>query len=330
MRAAAFLGVALCLSLSAQAQLFRAYVASTGSDANPCTLGAPCRLLPAALAAVTNGGEIWMLDSANYNGAPVNVTKSVTILAVPGVVGSVVATAGNAIDIGTAGVKVVLRNLVIVPLPGTGGSRGVSMTAGNSLTVEGCLLANLPGGGIVVTGASVYISNSTVRDNGVNGLWLQSGARGTVTGSTFSGNTNSGIIVYGLSAGTTTTLDIADSTIDGNNGGVLAESVNATAVVKVSLQGSRSVGNVNSGASAISQAGAAVTLTASGNVLTHGAVGISSFSPGARVWAQGNTVSGNVVGLQAQGGGVIESAGDNAVRNNDLDSFGAITPIAGK
>jgi hypothetical protein len=33
-----------------------------------------------------------MLDSANYNVGQVNITKSVTILAVPGVVGSVVAT----------------------------------------------------------------------------------------------------------------------------------------------------------------------------------------------------------------------------------------------
>ena len=38
-----------------------------------------------------------MLDSANYNTGPVNVTKSVTILAVPGALGSVVATGGDAI-----------------------------------------------------------------------------------------------------------------------------------------------------------------------------------------------------------------------------------------
>jgi hypothetical protein len=76
--------------------------------------------LPAALAAVADGGEVWMLDSANYNVAPVNISKSVTILAVPGAVGSVVATAGHAININTVGVKVVLRNLTIVPAPRRG------------------------------------------------------------------------------------------------------------------------------------------------------------------------------------------------------------------
>jgi hypothetical protein len=61
-------------------------------DTNNCTVGAPCRLLPAALAAVGSGGEIWILDSANYNTGPVTIGKSVSILAIPGAVG----TAGKA------------------------------------------------------------------------------------------------------------------------------------------------------------------------------------------------------------------------------------------
>jgi oligopeptide/dipeptide ABC transporter ATP-binding protein len=101
-------------------------------------------LLPAALAAVADGGQVWILDSANYNVAPVSITKSVTILAVPGAIGSLVATAGNAIDINTAGVKVVLRNLLIGPLPGGGGVDGIHMLAGSALTVENCVIGNMP------------------------------------------------------------------------------------------------------------------------------------------------------------------------------------------
>src|SRR5258706_4819435 len=80
----------LCTAPQA-AGLFRAYLASDGNDANPCTLTLPCRLLPAALTAVADGGEVWMLDSANYNAAQVNITKSVSILAVTGAPGSLVA-----------------------------------------------------------------------------------------------------------------------------------------------------------------------------------------------------------------------------------------------
>jgi hypothetical protein len=108
--------------------LFRAYLASDGNDANPCTLAAPCRLLPAALTAVASGGEIWMLDSANYNTATVTISKSVSILAVPGAVGSVVALAGPAILITAPSLTIALRNLVIVPLPGSGATDGVEMT----------------------------------------------------------------------------------------------------------------------------------------------------------------------------------------------------------
>src|SRR4051812_8876772 len=80
--------------LAAHAQLFRAYIASFGADTNPCTVAAPCRLLPAAIAAVKDGGEIWLLDSANFNSGAVTINKNVSIQAVPGQVGSVVAFGG--------------------------------------------------------------------------------------------------------------------------------------------------------------------------------------------------------------------------------------------
>src|SRR5258706_14278361 len=103
-----------CTAVQA-AGLFRAYLASSGNDANPCTLTQPCRLLPAALTAVADGGEIWMLDSANYNAAQVNITKSVSILAIPGAVGSVVATSGgHAVRLHAAEVRGILGNLGVV------------------------------------------------------------------------------------------------------------------------------------------------------------------------------------------------------------------------
>jgi hypothetical protein len=61
---------------------------------NNCSLSTPCRLLPRAAQTDING-EIWMLDSANYNTGTVVINKSVTILAIPGAVGSVVAQGGG-------------------------------------------------------------------------------------------------------------------------------------------------------------------------------------------------------------------------------------------
>src|SRR3954471_8318293 len=123
-----FAVLALCFfaaPLYSQAQLFRAYLSIKGLDTNPCTLQAPCRLLPAALSAVASGGEIWMLDSANFNTATGSVAKSVSIQAVPGQVASLVAQGSTAaMNISGSGIKVGLRNLVFVSnatSPGTDG-----------------------------------------------------------------------------------------------------------------------------------------------------------------------------------------------------------------
>jgi hypothetical protein len=200
----AFALFAMAFLTAAQAQLFRAYLASDGVDVNPCTLAQPCRLLPSALAAVADGGEIWMLDSANYNTATVNVTKSVTLLAIPGAVGSLVATAGPAISINTAGVNVTLRNLVIVPGPAGGATTGVQMLGGNSLIVDNCLVANMPIAGINanVASAKVQVIDSVFRGN-LNGLAFGSGVIASVSNTKVLGSTSVGINASGTVASVT-------------------------------------------------------------------------------------------------------------------------------
>src|SRR6478752_2955435 len=55
----------------------RTYVSGLGSDANPCTVSAPCQTFQRALAMTVAGGTIFVLDSANYG--PVTINKAVTI-----------------------------------------------------------------------------------------------------------------------------------------------------------------------------------------------------------------------------------------------------------
>jgi hypothetical protein len=320
----------LLASASVQADLFRSYLASDGNDANPCTLAAPCRLLPRALTVVASGGEIWMLDSANYNTAQVEIAKSVTILAIPGALGSVVAAGGNAINIATPGVKVALRNLVIVPLPAAGGTNGISLSNGLSLTVEGCLVANLPGTGILASAGSVRVTDSTIRDNGVHGISIRNGARATVTRAAVSGNGDTGIHVYGGVPGTLTTADVSESSLDVNTAnGAVALSDNGTAAVKVSMRNSRSVQSPGNGAVSRSEAGAAVTFSISNSTIANNGAGIVAQMAGSKVWASGNTVSDNAGAGLANSSGVFETAGNNAVRNNGGgDTSGAIAVVA--
>lgn len=186
--------VALSVAPAASAAgLFRAYLSTSGNDANTCTLEKPCRLLPAALNAVADGGEIWMVDSANYNTAQVNISKSVTILAVPGSLGSVVATGGgHGIFINAAGIRVTLRNLVITRLGSS--SDGVSMAQGTQLTVEDCEISNVAGSGIAAydTTAGVSIKNTVLRNNNA-GFYARGPIVASLDGVHSEGNADSGV-----------------------------------------------------------------------------------------------------------------------------------------
>ncbi len=319
--------ITLVVSASAQAQAFRTYLASTGTDNPACSRPSACRLLPAALAAVASGGEVWMLDSANYNTATVSITKSVTILAIPGAVGSVVTTGGPAIDIPTAGLKVTLRNLVVVPLTGATGNTGITIGVASTLTVEGCLIANLSSFGMVTNGgASLFMTDSTIRDNADTGIWLLGGSKATITRTTLKGNGN-GIFVISDGVGLLSKLDIAYSILSGNSNGVTIWSEATMADVMVSIKDSQIVRNANVGVSTNSFNGSNVWVTVSGNIISNNGTGVASNDQGTKVLAFGNTVSGNGTGF-VRGTGVFETSGLNTVRNNGTDTVGAFTPVS--
>jgi hypothetical protein len=304
LRSAFALAAALLLSTSAHALVFRAYLASNGNDANPCSLASPCRLLPAALAAIVDGGEIWMLDSANYNTATVTIGKSVSILAVPGAVGSVLAINGPAINITAAGLNVALRNLVIAPLPASVAMNGVQMTGASTLTIEHSLVANLPYTGVYASGAGkVRIANTILRNNGDYAVWLENGPQGEISGSQLLGNGH-GVYAYGSVASTTTTATVSDSVISGGAYGVRASTEVAGATAKAFVTRSTIDGT-----------------TYALDCFTNGtgtAILVSS----------GNTVVNNDHGwFQSGAGSVIRSLGNNHITDNE-NTLGALTPAA--
>jgi hypothetical protein len=293
---------------SGNAASFRAYLSSTGSDANPCTVNQPCRLLPAALNAIVDGGEVWMLDSANFNSGPVNVTKSVSILAIPGAVGSVVALGGPAINIATAGVNVSLRNLLIVPFPASGGTGGIVMTNGNSLTILETVIANLPDNGIDVNANSsttLRVVDSVIRNNGNFGVHLRGGATADIANSRIFGNYY-GVLVEGTGTGFTTAA-VNDTVISGNYVGLHALSEVSGATARWT----------------------AIRTTASNNSFGFGCqsgTGTTSCTAGHSM-ASGNSVAG----FYQYGGApaTFRSLGNNVLIDNANNNYGTITLVAG-
>jgi len=200
------------------------------------------------------------------------------------------------------------------------------MTAGNRLTVENCVISNLGGSGILVNAvATVRVTDSIVRDNGLKGINLQNGVKATITRAVVSGNANFGIYLFGNTP-STSTVDIADSTVDGNSFGIYAQSTVSTAILKLSVRDSRIVRNSSYGLGLESDAGAAASLTASNNMVSNNANGLGVYGAGAKVISSGNTVTGNAGNGFYNSGGVFESAGNNTVRGNGAN-FGTITAV---
>ena len=227
--------VLIACSSAASAGLFRAYLSPAGNDANDCTRGAPCRLLPRALSVVADGGEVWMLDSANYNTAQVNINKSVSILAVPGALGSVVATGCNsALNIDAPGIKVTLRNLVVVVLDC--GSTGISFLQGLELDMEDCEISGMSDAGIEVAIESrVSVKNSVIRDSGA-GL-KTSNATAVLERVQLKGN-GAGVLAHGGSRVTVTNSVVADSNV-----GIYASADTNAAIVTMFVTHSTLHGN---------------------------------------------------------------------------------------
>jgi hypothetical protein len=304
LRSAAIAFAAAVACTSAFALPFRTYLSADGLDTNPCSLPAPCRLLPAAIAAVTDGGEVWMLDSANYNTATVSIAKSVTILAVPGALGSVVAISGPAILVNSGSAKVALRNLVIVPFPGGSGTSGVEVTSAAKVTIEDCLIAGHGASGITITAAgAVRLTRSIVRDNTWKGMELYQGVA-EISDSQLLGNGQEGLLVF--TNGTTGFATVSNSVVSGNGAYGISVVGGAGTTTRVSVTATTVADNTSGGISSINLSGSSVVVTVGYSyILRNGGNGFT----------QGNT-------------SVFESMGNNVVRQNGSLSSGTLSAPA--
>src|SRR5262245_41410310 len=84
------------IALTVPKPQIRTYVSGLGNDGWPCTETVPCRTFQAAIKLTLAGGEIFVLDSANYG--PVTIDKALTIVS-EGSVAGVLATTGAGINV---------------------------------------------------------------------------------------------------------------------------------------------------------------------------------------------------------------------------------------
>jgi hypothetical protein len=301
---AALSSVVLMASGSAHAA-FRAYLSVSGVDNPACSLAAPCRLLPAALTAVDAGGEIWMLNSANYNTAPVVITKSVTILAVPGEAGSVVGLSGNAFAIIGTGIDVTLQNLNILSFSGTG-DIGVNIGNAASVTIVNCSIFGFKGtnpqspDGIAIfvnTGTNatkVNVVGSVVRNN-VHGIVVSGNGRATISKTHVLAN--AGIGIWSNSLTGTSIVHVSDSVSSGNAYGYVATG-QVQGVFSSYMYVTRSIATENAASGFVAEGGISASMVVGDSIATNNAIGFENTAAATSFQSRlTNTVTGNTANV---------------------------------
>lgn len=289
----------LLVATVAPAQLARTAVSVNGSDANPCSVAAPCRTFGAAAAVTATGGELIAINSGGYG--PFTVSQPMAVLAAPGIYAGI--TASNAtvstgvfVSLSAPG-AVLLRGLSIKALSGSGSGVSYSGVAGSVLHVENCDIEGFQANTISPASGVALFADATVTTTAIRNCWV-------------------GILVKNS---TNPVRALVDSCriYKAIGNGVLGDT-NARVVVRNSVAS----GSVNHGFSATA---GSVQFNAE-NSLADGN-GIMGFGCTGGVMRISNVRStGNASDLYDIGG-VIESWGNNRIGDGGDYSF-AVTPIA--
>lgn len=274
----------------APTQQARTYVSGKGSDSNPCSVSQPCQTLRAALALTLAGGEIFVLDSANYG--PATISQAVSVTAA-GAGAGILVTSGAAIVVSAGASDVVnLRGLVLDG--GQTGATGIQFNSGAALVVQNAIIRNFSANGIN------FAPNGT--------------ARLFVTDTTVTGNTNTGILIAPASSNAVSGM-IARLSASGNGVGVLASGSNVDLTMTDTVAGSNTYG--------VGASSSAKVMVRS-STFSNNTVGVSA-DQSALVRVGKSALTSNNTGWSSQNNAQLQSYGDNNLNGNTVDGTPTMT-----
>ena len=185
MRTSALFAVTLLFASGVHAQATRTWVSGTGNDLNSCSRTAPCKTLAGAIGKTARGGEITVLDAGGF--APVIIRKSITIDGT-GVPASILATSATGITIDIPFPPGhIRRDPRIVRIRGLsingagGGVNGINVIRAGKVTVEDCVIDGFTHHGINVQLGTLFVRNTTIRNNDGAGINVTGTSQAAVT-----------------------------------------------------------------------------------------------------------------------------------------------------
>jgi hypothetical protein len=326
-----------------QAAQQRSFVSGFGSDADNCTLLAPCRSFGSAILQTFAGGEVVVLDSAGYG--PVTITGPISIIAPPGVYAGITVSTGVGVTI-NAGVNdvVVLRGLDINAIAGPT-TDGIVVGSGLRVVIDRCTVSNFPvGSGLLVNSSGqtdVDVTDTLIRDNQIGVRHTGSGILNQVTlsrvrlASNGTGVSATGVglfvrliesTVVGNSDGLffdpgvnrTVRFDVERSQIIGNNIAVRAAPTNVGAKVLGVINETLVAENGSFGIVANANAGATATLSVSNSTIRYNGTGLRSQQAGSTIVFRNNRITDHGTGIQSVGGGALLTGQGNLLHDNTV------------
>lgn len=289
------------------------YISITGDNANLCTLAAPCRTLQRGIDVTPVRGELRVLDTGDY-GTSATVNKSLTIAG-----NGKTVFLGAPLTIDSAGAVVALRSLT---LSGQGTiATGVQITNASVVHIEQCLIHGFTGSGINANaaGLKLFVTDSTARDNGLYGLFIQADAsRLTIDNSRFENNRQGLVIFSGRAA-------ISRSILTGNIWGIQVQDASVSVTSTVAAQNAAS-GLGSSVGFLVSNFGVMTLESSHANGNDNGLfVGQNGLG---RISNSTFTANSNGVFVDSPFGAAVESRRNNTIRGNTDNAVGPLTTIA--
>jgi len=289
--------VCLLPAAPALAQRDRVFVASYGSDSNPCTFGSPCKTFQNAVNVVAQGGEVTAIDSAGFG--TITISHAVTITSPNGVEAGIAAPAsGNsAITINAGPNDTVSLNGLTLDGDNVANTVGIRFNSGGSLEVQNSVIRSFGAHGILYepdASSQIFVSNTLVSGNVQYGIWINPLVSATVIGALdhvdMENNAYGGLLVETNTA--TVNVTVADSVSANGGTGIYADSYGSTAVSVMV----RNCTIANNG--------------------FYGLVSNATTGATATVWVTRSTISGNAVGWNTVTAGVLTSFNDNNIIGN--------------
>jgi hypothetical protein len=289
----------------ALAQRDRVFVASYGSDSNPCTFGSPCKTFQNAINVVAQGGEVTAIDSAGFG--TFTISHAVTITSPNGVEAGVAApsSGGAAITINAESTDVISLNGLTLDGDNVTNTTGIVFNTGGSLNVVNCVIRNFTNYGPFfdpVASSQLFVSNSLLTNNG-----------------------NVGIYMYGISSGAVTGV-LDHVALVGNTGSGLYVQAGFSQPINVTVADSVSANNGN-GIVAYSESSAVNMMIRSTTITNNTSEGIAAYGANATIWITRSTATANGAGWYTTSGGVITTYGDNNIIGNGDNNGSPSTPI---